>query len=244
MGDVTVKSGSRILVLALLVFFLAGCATVRLNVTVLPDGTGEQETILALDKQAYALMLSGGTDPLADVKADWEKSGIQVSRYDQDGKIGIRGFRQIKNVGFFTWENQVWSGRFDRKPSLFWTDYQFDLDTNLDGPEFHDKDAAMFISQMDWQVNVSLPVEVAEHNGQADATRHKVTWNLIPGSKDHLTLRTREYLWGRIGLVGVALVIVLGSVMFKRRTGSAVAAGHPQQPGFSEAAAQQHDGNP
>lgn len=222
------------LVLGLLVLMLCGCATVQLNVTVRPDGTGVQETIVALDRQAYALMMSEGEDPLEEMQAEWESQGAKVTRYEESGKVGVRGITETENVGYFTWDTNIWQGRFDRKPGLFWTDYQLDLNSNLDLPQFKDEEAAMFTSQMQFQVTVTLPAEIANHNGELDATGRKVTWNLVPGTKENMVLKTRQYNWGRIAIIGLAILVsVGGAVLRQQQKKAAYQAMYPPPGGYA-----------
>lgn len=205
-----------LLAISLVGIVLAGCMTAQVTVRVRPDGTGEQETILAFDKDVYALMMSsGGQDPLKESTDNFTKQGAQVSRYEKDNRVGIRAVKTIPNLSYITWSEQGWNGRFDVTRSLFWKDYSLDLDVDMtsDFPP----EAMAFAGQADIGVSVELPTSIKEHNGQASSDLHQVKWSLIPGRNEHIMLRARQYLWGRIAVAGAVVLVIVAAVVMRRR---------------------------
>lgn len=207
-----------------LLFAASGCAKIELNLRVNPDGTGEKETVVALNTEALALIGMGGQDPLAALQAELKAKDPDavLTRFQEGDKVGFRAVTPFSS-GQLPLENQVWKGQFAVEEHLFWRDYALDLDTDLrlngEGQEF-----APFLPGLEVNVSVALPVELAEHNGAPDASGQKVTWSLVPGTKDHLHLKARQYFVGRIAvsLAGLAaLVAGLALLVWKRRPYSA-----------------------
>jgi len=208
----------------ILLFAASGCAKIELNLRVNPDGTGEKETIVALSTDALAFIGMGGQDPLARLQAEMQAKNPNavITRYEEGDKVGFKAVSPFK-ADRVVLDNEVWTGYFAVEERLFWRDYVLDMSTNLsyDGEE---REFARFLPGVAVNVSVALPVQVKEHNGALDGSGQKVTWSLIPGTRDHLTLKARQYFVGRIALGAAGLVsLIAGAVLliWKRRWGSA-----------------------
>lgn len=207
------KPWFRGLALAVLLVLLTGCVSVEMTVKAYPDGSADQETMVTLDRTMYGLIAGEGQDPLEDVRSTLEKQGFTVSQYEQDNQLGIRGQKHIGKLAYIAWDDSDLKGRLDVKQSLFWRDYSLNLDALFDGPEFKNPKAAAFLGQTDFRVTVELPTTVKHHNGQADGKGKVITWALVPGKKQHMTLTTRDYFWGRVGLAGCLAVLMTAMVV-------------------------------
>lgn len=204
------KNLLRMLAVGLTLIFLTGCATVQLNVRVNSDGTGEKEMLFAMDKEMLSLASSDGTDPLAALQDELKQEpDVTITRYEEGDRVGFKAVAPFN--GSATLDDKAWKGSFTTKDSLFWRDYKLDLDADLNMEELeNDPMASAILSKVDFGVTFELPTKVSEHNGQVDASGKKVTWKLVPGRKDHLTLQAREYHTGRLVGAGVGVLLILG----------------------------------
>lgn len=184
--------------------------------------------IVLLDRELLVLTAAvDGSDPLAEIEANMRNDPTAVvTDYQQGQMVGLRSVSPF--AGSLSVDNEVWNGEFLIQDRFFWRDYTLDLDAFLDTGEV-DEMAAPYLSMIDFVVSVDLPTEIADANGQIDASGKKVTWNLVPARRHHLTLTARQYLYGRIGAVGaVLLAAIIGLIVAFTRRGRPAAT--PDQP--------------
>lgn len=194
-----------------LVLLLAasGCAKIELNLRVNPDGTGEKETVVALNTDALAFAGMGGQDPLAALHAQMQAKNPNtvITRYQEGDKVGFKAVAPFE-AGRIVLDTEVWTGQFAVEERLFWRDYVLDMNTDLSFDE-EAREFARLLPGLEVNVSVALPVKVQEHNGALDGSGQKVTWSLVPGTKDHLTLQARQYFVGRIAAVAAGVAALL-----------------------------------
>lgn len=206
-----------VLTLLPLLLLLAGCATVQLNVRVAPDGTGEKETILTIERDILALAAAAGHDPLGEAQARLGE-GVQVTRHEIGTQVGFRAVQPFK--GSLELKDEPWQGTFTQRDFFFYRDYELALNADLGS---WDGDLTpLVLSQVDFSVSFEVPGRVEAHNGQADPSGNRVTWHLVPGRKEHLMLRARHFHADRLVAAGAGLVLLaggLGWMAFRRPRG-------------------------
>lgn len=206
-----------LLILPPLLLLLTGCATLQLNVRVAPDGTGEKEMVLTIDRDILALAAAAGRDPLNEAQARLGE-GFQITRHEIGREVGFKAVQPFR--GSLELTEDPWQGTFTQRNSFFFREYELALDADLN---FGDDDLTpMLLSQVDVSVSVEVPGRVEAHNGQADSSGNRITWNLVPGRKEHLTLRARQYHADRLVAAAGGLLLLaggLGWMAFGRKKG-------------------------
>lgn len=197
-----------LLTLLPLLLLLAGCATVQLNVRVAPDGTGEKETILTIERDILALAAAAGRDPLAEAQARLGE-GVEITRHEIGTQVGFRAVQPFRGSLEFREEGEPWQGSLVRRDFFLFTDYELALDADLN---FGGDPTPLVFSQVDFRVSLEVPGRVEAHNGQADPSGSRVTWHLVPGRREHLMLRARQFHADRIAAAGGGIVLLLGGL--------------------------------
>lgn len=183
---------------------LTGFARIEMAVRVNEDLSGEQEMLIALDRDAYdSILREEGIDPLQELAKMNRLENTTVTFIENEREVGVRAIQTLEHV-HLRWEEGNLNGRLKSTDAWLWEDYELDLTVDL-------RELAQLPGEASYRFTVQLPVRIEKTNGQLGPDGRSVTWDLEPG-RHHLTLQSRRYAWGSILRVTSMLLILLGGM--------------------------------
>ncbi len=241
----------RSILFAVLVLALTSCEIrTHLNIDASDVSNGQITAQLGFDEDFREAMeeFGGGGDLLAEVETSAPAEGWEVERFtdgDIEGVTLTQGFASIEELQNILSTSSIASGESGGWEDLSFTEtddsIRFEASLaapGLEGAEDVDMDELTAFLDFDFQIAVTFPGEVIEHNGALED--RTVVWDLDEESLAGADLfaearKGGSFPWAIIGGVFLGLIVigaVVWSVLTRRRTPQEVeiVVEHPNEP--------------
>lgn len=202
----------RVLVVGLLAAVLSGCATIRISLKFLEDGTAEMEQAFAFEPALLGLMATSGQDPIKEAEKKAQQDGSTFQRWESGGRVGYKVTQSTSKTAVVADTLRQPIDTITVREALFWRDYGINLDVDLSEDLPKDQMASAMLSTVDFKFSVEVPTGVDQHNGELGESGRRVTWTLVPGVNSKLHMRARQFLWGRIAIAAGGSALLMGAV--------------------------------
>lgn len=195
-------------------FLLSGCIKVRMHVTVNPDGSVEQEIVMAAERSLVSLGAVFKGEMFAEIKEDLKSEGYQIDDYRDQEMTGFKAVKIMESLEeipvIFRYLDEDQFLVVDQ--GLFSTSYHLfaELDLTGFGPERH----IAALVKPDLRFALTLPVKAVDHNANLVSEDGKtLEWELVPGTVNRIemTARTPNYLF--LSLAAIAGIVIVGAAI-------------------------------
>lgn len=221
----TLKTILFVVIMAIVLFCLTGCANVNYEIKLNKDGSGEVSYTMGYDK-AFLSSMGVTTEDLSkdstldEMKEEAEKEGYTIEKYEDDDTYGFKASKVVTNIQEeFSVENTI--GESDNKnddrilyeKSLLKTKYSQNAKMNLTFDEGSStQETAMMntiMGQMKISYKIVLPFKAGENNATTVSEDGKVlTWELKTGKENTIQFVAQED-YTMIALGGLAVILLL-----------------------------------
>lgn len=206
-------------------FFMSGCVKGVANITVNKDGSADVIYDIAFD--TALLSLSNDNDnPLNELRQIGEKDGYSITQFKENGFVGISAKKHVSTV------QEVWNGEFINQllgeneyniislnQGFFSDSYKLNTKINLPGEQDSGWINTMFLSQTDFKLKLTFPIEAEQHNAsRIELLNNKsgfntYVWDIIPNQNNELLFEAKAYNVANI-IYTVIGGLILGSLIF------------------------------
>ncbi len=218
------------IMLLLISITVTGCFSGHVHYTINNDDSGDISIKLAVDS-ALAGFLGEGMDPFEDVVSEAKESGFQVSRFNEDGLMGIETKKHYSDCQQMFAEHNFLGTELGSKSNDVKIEKGFFLDTYkletavdmTDMAEGADDEISRSVlSQIKFDFILTLPAKATTHNASkvSDDERTYI-WNLMAGQDNDIVLEAQKLNVTNIVLTviaGIAVLVGLAVLMKKSKT--------------------------
>lgn len=215
------KTIEVIVLLILILIALTGCAQIKYEVEVKPDGSGEICYIYGISKD---LLGNSVDDFIGEFKKQAEESNYQVETYEDDTITGFKASKHIEDLNIEFSLQEAFGEEYVKdteengikiKKGLFLTKYSQTAELDLSTISENER------SYVTMTYQVKLPAKAKSTNANETLDNNKILkWNLTAGEVNKIEFTAQSINILPIILISiavVAIIVILIIIIFKKK---------------------------
>lgn len=211
-------------------FIVAGCVEGSVDITVHKDGSTDIVYDIAIPEKFLSLS-DTELNPIEDIEKEAEAEGYTVEPYQEKGYVGISAKKHITDVQE-VFQEEFFTQTLDESENtaltvdegFFYDTYKINMDLDF-SEEVEEVDwiSTMFLSYIDFELKLSLPIKLTDHNAskvENESGYHTYIWDITPNQTNAIQFAIRvpnikNILFTVIG--GLVVISICIYFVWKRR---------------------------
>lgn len=216
-----VKSFVFVMMLAVVMLLLTGCANINYEIKLEKDGSGEISYVMGYDKNFLNSMQVSledlkGSNSFDDMKEEASKEGYTIEEYEDNTTYGFKAYKHVENIQneFKVMEDSTEEDAIRFEKSFFKTSFSqkasLDL-ADLSGEgQAQDALTSAVMGQMKISYKLVLPFAAGENNASSVSEDGKtLEWTLKAGQVNEINFVAEQTNLVNIAIIAGAIILVL-----------------------------------
>ncbi len=217
----TVKSMMLMIVLAIAMFMLTGCANINYEIKLEKDGSGEISYIMGYDKNFLNSMEVSvedlrGDNSFDEMRQEAQQEGYTIEEYEDSTTYGFKAYKHVENVQneFKVMEDSTGEDAIHFEKSFFKTSFSqnatLDLSDLSGEGQAEDALTSAIMGQMKISYKIVLPFAVGQNNASNVSEDGKtLEWTLKAGQTNEINFTAEQSNMVNIAIIAGAVILVL-----------------------------------
>lgn len=209
---------------------VTGCVKGSVDITVHKDGSADVVYDIAFPERFLSLSDSE-FNPVEEMEQNAEAEGYSIEHYQENGYVGVSAKKHITDVQE-VFQEEFFTQTLDESENtaltvdegFFYDTYKINMDLDF-SEEVEEVDwiSTMFLSYIDFELKLSLPIKLTDHNASSvenESGYHTYIWDITPNQTNAIQFaikvpNIKNIIFTVIG--GLAVISICIYFVWKRR---------------------------